>query len=228
MTRARFTGCTGSGPRSGRCPRACGRTYAPSIVTISPARSGPLEGDLLQQLLHDRVQAARADVLGALVDMRRELARSRRRASSVKSSSTPSVASSAVYCLMSAFRGSRQDAHEVGRAQAARARRGSGSGPAARGSGPRAWTRGTRPAAMNRMWSVRTHAVAWCCTVVPSTIGRMSRCTPSRRTSGPWPPSRPAILSISSTKMMPLCSTRSIASARTLLHVDELLLLLLA
>src|SRR5215471_2626537 len=48
-------------------------------------------------------------------------------------------------------------------------------------------------------------------TVVPSTIGRMSRCTPSRETSGPWPPSRPAILSISSRKMMPASSTRSMA-----------------
>ena len=47
--------------------------------------------------------------------------------------------------------------------------------------------------------------------VVPSTMGRMSRCTPSRLTSGPWPLSRPAILSISSRKMMPLCSTRSSA-----------------
>ena len=52
-------------------------------------------------------------------------------------------------------------------------------------------------------------------TVVPSTIGRMSRCTPSRLTSGPWPPpaipSRLAILSISSMKMMPACSTRCTA-----------------
>src|SRR5438552_3899801 len=53
-------------------------------------------------------------------------------------------------------------------------------------------------------------------TVVPSMIGRMSRCTPSRLTSGPWPPSRPAILSISSMKMMPACSTRSTAVRATL------------
>src|SRR5207247_601355 len=42
-------------------------------------------------------------------------------------------------------------------------------------------------------------------------MGRMSRCTPSRLTSGPWPRSRPAILSISSRKMMPDCSARSLA-----------------
>ena len=41
-------------------------------------------------------------------------------------------------------------------------------------------------------------------------------CTPSRLTSGPWLPSRPAILSISSTKMMPVCSTRPTASRATL------------
>jgi hypothetical protein len=64
------------------------------------------------------------------------------------------------------------------------------------------------PAAMNRMWSVRTKPCR-VLTVVPSTMGRMSRCTPSRLTSGPWPDSRPAILSISSRKMMPLRSTRS-------------------
>ena len=68
---------------------------------------------------------------------------------------------------------------------------------------------------MNRMWSVRTIPY-FVLTVVPSTIGRMSRCTPSRLTSGPWPPSRPAILSISSTKMMPACSTRSTAVRATL------------
>src|SRR3954465_259033 len=53
-------------------------------------------------------------------------------------------------------------------------------------------------------------------TVVPSMIGRMSRCTPSRLTSGPCDPSRPAILSISSMKMIPACSTRSTAARATL------------
>ena len=62
---------------------------------------------------------------------------------------------------------------------------------------------------------------------MPSTMGRMSRCTPSRETSGPWPPSRPAILSISSMKMMPEVCTRSTASARHLLGVDQARLLLL-
>ncbi len=63
---------------------------------------------------------------------------------------------------------------------------------------------------MNRMWSVRTvpYLVV---TVEPSTIGRRSRCTPSRETSGPRVPSRPAILSSSSRKMIPEFSTRWIA-----------------
>ena len=42
-------------------------------------------------------------------------------------------------------------------------------------------------------------------------MGRMSRCTPSRLTSGPVPRSRPAILSISSTKIIPDCSARATA-----------------
>src|SRR6267142_362152 len=46
-------------------------------------------------------------------------------------------------------------------------------------------------------------------------MGRMSRCTPSRETSGPWPDSRPATLSISSIKMMPICSARSTATRVT-------------
>ena len=71
------------------------------------------------------------------------------------------------------------------------------------------------PAATKRMWSVRTMPYL-VLTVVPSTIGRMSRCTPSRLTSGPWPPSRPATLSISSMKMMPACWTRSTAARATL------------
>ncbi len=52
-------------------------------------------------------------------------------------------------------------------------------------------------------------------TVVPSTMGRRSRCTPSRETSGPWTLSRPAILSISSRNTMPADSARSTASRAT-------------
>ena len=82
------------------------------------------------------------------------------------------------------------------------------------------------PAAMKRTWSVRT-APYLVVTVVPSTMGRMSRCTPSRETSGPCPPSRPAILSISSMKMMPEVCTRSTARRAHLLGVDQPRLLLL-
>ena len=70
------------------------------------------------------------------------------------------------------------------------------------------------PAAMKRTWSVRTgpYLVE---TVVPSTMGSRSRCTPSRETSGPWPPSRPAILSISSRKTIPDDWARSTACRAT-------------
>ena len=70
------------------------------------------------------------------------------------------------------------------------------------------------PAAMNRTWSVRTGPY-FVVTEQPSTMGRMSRCTPSRDTSGPWLASRPAILSISSRNTTPACSARSTASAFT-------------
>ena len=92
--------------------------------------------------------------------------------------------------------------------------------------GKRPWSSGMRsaglltwkaPAAMNRTWSVFTGPYL-VVTVLPSTMGRMSRCTPSRLTSGPPPraaPSRLAILSISSMKMIPLDSARSSASRLT-------------
>ena len=70
------------------------------------------------------------------------------------------------------------------------------------------------PAAMNRMKSVfiGPYLVT---TVLPSTMGRMSRCTPSLETSTPPRLPLPAILSISSIKMMPSFSARRIASAFT-------------
>ncbi len=89
--------------------------------------------------------------------------------------------------------------------------------------GKRPWSSGMRsvglltwkaPAAMKRMWSVRTGPY-FVETVVPSTIGRRSRWTPSRETSGPWVLSRPAILSISSRNTMPADSARRTASRAT-------------
>ena len=82
------------------------------------------------------------------------------------------------------------------------------------------------PAAMNRMWSVRTMPYL-VVTVEPSTMGRRSRCTPSRDTSGPWLRSRPAILSSSSRKMMPEFSNPADGLAHRLVDVHELLGLLL-
>jgi len=69
------------------------------------------------------------------------------------------------------------------------------------------------PAATKRTWSVLSGPY-FVETVEPSTMGKRSRCTPSRETSGPCPPpdSRPATLSSSSMKMMPSCSARRIAS----------------
>ena len=139
-----------------------------------------------------------------------------RMASSSNTNLTSSVASRAVYCLMSAFLGS------------VRMRKNSSSPSACRFTrmGKRPCSSGTRseglhtwkaPLAMNRMWSVFTGPYL-VVTVVPSTMGSRSRCTPSRDTSGapePAPP-REAILSISSRKMMPDCSVRRMAFSVTL------------
>ncbi|MCY1298707.1 hypothetical protein D9M70_482050 [compost metagenome] len=64
------------------------------------------------------------------------------------------------------------------------------------------------PEAMNRMWSVFTMP-SLVFTVQPSISGSRSRCTPSRETSAPPALARLAILSISSRKTMPFCSTAS-------------------
>ena len=64
------------------------------------------------------------------------------------------------------------------------------------------------PAAMNRIWSVRTMPYL-VLTAEPSTMGSRSRCTPSREMSDVRFWEELAILSISSMKMMPICSTRS-------------------
>ena len=145
---------------------------------------GAVERDLVEQPLDDRVQPPGADVLGALVDARRRCAAISATASSVNSRSTPSVAISATYCLISAFCGSRQDADEVVLRSAASSSTRIGKRPwnsGIRSDGLETWK---APAAMNRMWSVRTMPYL-VLTVEPSTIGSRSRCTPSRETSGP-------------------------------------------
>ena len=75
---------------------------------------------------------------------------------------------------------------------------------------------------MKRIWSVTT-GPCLVVTVEPSTIGSRSRCTPSRDTSGPIVRSRPAILSISSRKTMPVCSTLAMASRDGVIHIDQFL-----
>ena len=68
------------------------------------------------------------------------------------------------------------------------------------------------PAAINKMKSVLIGPYL-VTTVLPSTIGKISRCTPSRDTSAPWELPLPAILSISSMNTIPSFSARYNASA---------------
>ena len=146
-------------------------------------------------------------------------------APSVNRTSTPSVESSAMYCLISAFLGSVRMRTNSSRPSASSSTR-IGNRPCSSGIRSDGFETWNAPAAMNRMWSVFTIPYL-VFTVVPSTIGRMSRCTPSRLTSGPWLPSRPATLSISSMKMMPACCDALDRGAGDAVHVDELLLLFL-
>jgi hypothetical protein len=71
-----------------------------------------------------------------------------------------------------------------------------------RSLGLRRWN---APEAMNSMWSVLTMPYL-VFTVVPSTSGSRSRCTPWRETSAPLVSEREVTLSISSMKTMPFCS----------------------
>ena len=52
---------------------SCLRTYAGVDLDVLLLQVGAFEGDLLEQLFHDGVQPARADVLGGLVDAGGEL-----------------------------------------------------------------------------------------------------------------------------------------------------------
>ncbi len=126
--------------------------------------------------------------------------------------SSPSTASSACCCFVSALSGSvsmRMKSCFVSELSSTRM----GNLPCS--SGMRSFTDATwnAPAAMNRMWSVFT-APCLVVTVDPSTMGSRSLWTPWREISGP--PDFPdaegdAILSISSRNTMPYCSVLSIA-----------------
>ena len=98
MKRARSS--SASSGRSALC------TSAASITTRALAALGRRERQLLEQRLHDRVQPARADVLGAAVGFLGVLGDRRRPPPSVNSSSMPSARISAVYWRVSAFFGS--------------------------------------------------------------------------------------------------------------------------
>ena len=129
----------------------------------------------------------------------------RRSPSVVNSSVTPSVESSAAYCIVSEESGSVRIRTKSSTPSASSSTR-MGSRPWSSGIRSDGFERWKAPEAMNRMWSVRTipYRVE---TVEPSTSGRRSRWTPSRETSGPASSPRWATLSISSRNTIPFCST---------------------
>ena len=135
-------------------------------------------------------------------------------ASGLNSSSTFSVASSALYCLTRLASGSvrmRRKSSWVSDARLTRI----GRRPCSSGSMSVGLARWNAPEQMNSTWSVFT-GPCLVFTVVPSISGSRSRCTPSRLTSPPPRNSlRAVILSISSMNTMPFCSTDSRASRTT-------------
>ncbi len=131
-------------------------------------------------------------------------------ASSVNFRSMPSVESRAAYCFGNAFSGSfkmRMKSLSFRGSTSTRI----GNLPCNSGIISDGFETWKAPAAIKSMWSVRTMPYR-VLTDVPSMIGRRSRWTPSRLTSGPCPLSLPAILSSSSRKTIPDCSTRTMAS----------------
>ena len=134
-------------------------------------------------------------------------------ASGRKRSVTCSVRSSSTYCRIRAFSGSVRMRTKSSRVKGSSSTR-MGKRPCSSGMRSEGLAMWKAPAAMNSTWSVRTTPYL-VVTEEPSTIGRRSRWTPSRDTSGPCPPSRPAILSSSSRKTMPESWTRRMAWATT-------------
>ena len=202
------------------------RTYSAVIVHRLLGHVRGVEADRLEDPLQDRVQPAGADVLRPAVHLERDLGH---RVDRVVGELDVQALG-----LQQRDRLLRQRVLRLGAgcgrsrpSSGPAARRGSGTGPAARASGRSACSLWNAPAAMNRMWSVFTGPYL-VMTVLPSTIGSRSRCTPCRRhvRAVPLAARLPATLSISSRKTMPDCSTRSIAVRVDLVLVDQLLGLL--
>jgi hypothetical protein len=143
---------------------------------------GHVEQDLLEERRQDGVEAAGADVLDLLVHLRRD---GGDLADGVvgERDLTPSLWSRAWYCFRRAFSGTVRIWKKSSSVRFWSSTR----------MGKRPWSSGMRsegfetwkaPLAMNRMWSVLTIPY-FVVTAEPSTMGRRSRWTPSRLTSGP-------------------------------------------
>ena len=131
-------------------------------------------------------------------------------ASFVKMTSTFSVASNALYCFNKAFLGSVRIRSKSSLDKSFNSTR-IGKRPCNSGIKSLGFATWKAPDAINKIWSVLITPY-FVFTWLPSTIGKMSRCTPSRETSPPlWPLA--AILSISSIKIIPEVSASFNASA---------------
>jgi len=137
----------------------------------------------------------------------------RRIAAGCTSSVTPSVASSKVYCLTRLAWVLVRMASKSSTLSEPNSTR-IGKRPCSSGIRSLGLLRWNAPEAMNSMWSVRTMPYL-VLTVVPSTSGSKSRCTPWREMSEPLDSERDVTLSISSMKTMPFCSAFARATVLT-------------
>mmetsp|Transcript_53289 Transcript_53289/g.125095 ORF Transcript_53289/g.125095 Transcript_53289/m.125095 type:complete len:346 (-) Transcript_53289:2169-3206(-) len=176
-------------------------TAAASKLTVPPLRFGASK--LISSSSRSiTVASRRAPMFSVRSLTSKAICAMRRMASSCRSSVTPSVASSAWYCLTRLawvlFRMASKSATDK-ESSSTRI----GSRPCSSGIRSLGLLRWKAPLAMKRMWSVFTRPYL-VDTVVPSTSGSRSRCTPWRDTSAPPCSWRDATLSISSMKTMPI------------------------
>src|SRR5512139_510710 len=193
-------------------PASLSSTYGLVTTTFCPAISGAVKSSSSSSR-SITVWSLRAPMFSVRSFTSHAISAIRSTAPGSKERATPSAASIASYCRVSAPCGSVRIRTNSSFPREASSTR----------MGNRPWSSGMRseglltwnaPAAMNRMKSVRT-TPCLVLTLDPSTIGSRSLCTPCRDTSGPERDSRPAILSISSRNTIPDCSVRSTASRFT-------------
>ena len=217
----RLRECSGSGPGPSRARRG-----ALDVVRVDgdrlAARVGGFERHRLQQPLQHRVQAARADVLRALVHLRarprRAGARRRRANSRVDALGRQQRACTA----RRATRRARSGCARSPRPSSASSSTRIGKRPCSSGIRSDGFDRWNAPEAMNSMWSVFTMPYLVRHRAALDQRQQVALHAFARDVGADAFPRACATLSISSMNTMPFCSTLRSAATLDLLLVDQL------